>query len=110
MKSYKELSNVLKNKINQTIKNGGRNARRISHLIDTWLAFAERDWETPEDVKREKARELLEYVEGRITNVDFESKELDWVMNLTFSYIALRQVVEPIAENEREARMYHIGV
>lgn len=73
-------------------------------IIDSWLAFMERDRETPEEIKAEQYRDMTERLEKEITRAIPRR-----YLNLTFCYIAVRQRLEPPDGGEKEAQMYHVA-
>ena len=51
MKSYRELSMLLEKKIEEAIANPAVTQFYFCGLVDSWLAFSERDTETSEEEK-----------------------------------------------------------
>lgn len=102
MKSYKKLAE--ETRVRAIIQQGDRDTKDLDSVVDSWLAFMERDAETPEAEKAAQYQDMAERLEkemGRAT-----AREL---LNLTFCYVAIRQKLEPMREGETEARTIHVA-
>ncbi|GEM_PF-5013006 len=107
MKPYKELAEMMEKKIDEAI----RNTTTIFHfcgLVDCWIAFSERDKETPDNEKAEKYKKVIAYIEDRLEQAEPQEESSGGCINLTFGYIALRQKLEEPADGEREAGMLQL--
>lgn len=108
MKSYKEMSEMMEKKIEAAMENPNARPFYICGLIDSWLAFAERDRETPEEEMRAKYEKVLAFIEKKLEEAEPHKESGDRSLNLTFSYVAVRQKLEPPKGGEEEAQMIHI--
>lgn len=107
MKSYKEMAEAIEKKINGAMDTPDTTPFYVCGLIDSWIAFAERDTETPEEVMQKKYEKVLTFIENKLENVEPHNETGDRSINLTFSYIAIRQKLETYTE-EKKARLIHL--
>ena len=101
MKSYKRLAEETKQKILSLQESGDMEEWECA--IDSWIAFMERDRETPEEEKKAEYREMAE----RLEMVMGQAKPRPY-LNSTFSYITLREKLEPPEAAEKRACLYHV--
>lgn len=99
MKSYKELAAEALDRFMSA-----ENTPDVGDLADAYLAFAERDTETPEKIRAAACRNVAEKLESAM-----ETAPADKIMGLVFPYIAARQRAEGTTEGEKEARMVHLA-
>lgn len=98
MKSYKELAaEALERFMAAEI------TPDVGQLADAYMAFAERDTETPEEIRAAAYRKVAEKLETAMVEAP-----ADGIMGLVFPYIAARQKSEGMAPGEREANMFHV--
>lgn len=103
MRTYKELAAEMEKKINEAISLGNVETEVICGLIDGWLAFSERDSETPKEEKKKKHVKIAEYLEQRIEGLELsDCKRDNGIMMLVFAYVAVRQNIEE-SEDGRKA-------
>jgi hypothetical protein len=100
MKTYKELAEVMEQKIDMEMRDGKATEFDLGNLIDGWIAFSSRDKETPKEEKRQKYMKVIDFLEKKIE----EKGTGEHMMSLIFSYIALRQSVNEKEDGEREAQ------
>ena len=103
MNTYKRLKEAIEQRIEFVLQGMDKDSG-LNECFDVWVALSERDTETPESEKREKAREYAEIAEEIL--VDPSTKN---IMSWTFSLIALRQAAGMAEENEEKAQLYHIA-
>ena len=108
MKTYKELSEMMEKKIEAAMRTPEVKPLHICGLIDSWLSFADRDKETPEEEQRQKYEKILAFIEEKLEEAEPDSATGDRSINLVFSYISIRQKLEPLAEGETEAQLLHV--
>lgn len=108
MKSYREMAEMMEKKIDSAMNTPEAKPFYICGLIDSWIAFAERDTETSREVMQEKYKKVLTFVENKLENVESHNETGDRSINLTFSYIAIRKKLEPYADEEKKVRLIHI--
>lgn len=102
MKTYKQLKEVIEKRIERDLKCEDGNLD-LFQCFDVWIALNERDTETPEGEKRERAREYAEIAENILTNPS--TKE---IVQWTFSVVALRQAAGMTQEGEKKAQLYQV--
>lgn len=108
VKTYKELAEMMEEKVEKAMKNPGARPFYICGLIDSWIAFAERDTETPEEDMKEKYKKVLEFIERKLEEAEPHKGSGDRTINLVFSYIAIRQKLVKPAEGETEAQLVKV--
>lgn len=109
MKTYKEMSEMMEKKVEEAMSMPEVEPFYVCGIIDSWLAFAERDNETPEEEMRDKYEKVLAFIEKKLEKAKPHKESGDRSMNLVFSYIAIRQKLEPMAEGETKAQLIHIN-
>lgn len=108
MKSYKEIAEMLMEKIEKTMDCPRTRGYNLYNLTEAWISYAERDQETPEAEKREHCLKLIGFIEKELEALDPEEKIASRALNLTFVYIQLRQILEPQEEGQKKAQTVHI--
>ena len=101
MKSYKQMAAEVRELIVQQQESG--NLKEWDSRIESWLAFMERDRETPEDEKREAYRDMVERLEKVMETGPRR------FLNLTFCYTAIREKLEPPEDGEPKTAVIRVA-
>ena len=101
MKSYRQLAEEARERIIRSQDSGSM--KEWDCLIDSGLAFIDRDHETSTEDKKSQYRDILARLEK-----EMETAPPRRCLNLVFCYVAVRQRIEPTEAGETAAAVYHI--
>ena len=109
MKSYREMANMMETKMSNAMQELESCPFYFCSIADSWLAYIERDNETSEEDKRKIYEKILDFIEKNLEGIEPNTESADRALNLTFTYIAIRQKLERPQAKETKAQLIHVA-